>query len=119
MSQGLCPNCGAAVDMHSDHNGDVCGKCGRIVKFRVHVRDGRLVFSAGALDFFTIELNEVKTYDKTQGFFHECSLGELESILSALDEQIAEAAIGTGHATNLKESKRAVKDLISARKQAL
>ena len=117
MIQGLFLECGAAVHMDADHDGDVCDECGAIVKFRVQGVDGRLVFLAGALGLFTIEPNEIDTYEKTRGNFGRLSRGELNKVLSALEEEIAAAGEGALYLTQLNESRRAIQDLIVARNQ--
>lgn len=117
MSQGLCPSCGATVTMNADHDGDICTECGATVKFRVQAANGRLVFLAGALELFTIEPNEINAYDKTCENFGKLAPRQLNEVLSAIEKEIVAAGEGTGHARRLKESRRAVQDLIAARNQ--
>lgn len=115
MCRGLCPQCGAEVEMHSDHDGDPCSRCGYNVKFRVQGENGRLTFLAGALVLFTIGPDKINTYERTLQNFSVLGIGELEDILARLDQEIAVSTLGTSHAKTLEDSRQAVSDLISAK----
>lgn len=103
--------------MNAEHDGDLCGECGAIVKFRVERENERLVFLAGRLEIFAIEPNAINAYEKTRENFWGLVLGQLNKILPELEEEIAASSEDAGYARRLSESRQAVKDLITEKTQ--